>query len=147
VRRSPPKYCYLVLPLDLHVLSLPLAFILSQDQTLHCKNYSICTYEDRSGCSHFKILTSNSREIALSRLVCYFILFKELFSAPGLHHEDRLFFQSFIFFWDDKVNTSSLPIQNFIPIFYGFFVPVSPLFHTCHPFQSTSLISKAGANV
>ena len=26
----------LMLPLDLHVLSLPLAFILSQDQTLHC---------------------------------------------------------------------------------------------------------------
>ena len=25
------------MPLDLHVLSLPLAFILSQDQTLHCK--------------------------------------------------------------------------------------------------------------
>ena len=25
------------LPLDLHVLGLPLAFILSQDQTLHCK--------------------------------------------------------------------------------------------------------------
>ena len=24
-----------ILPLDLHVLSLPLAFILSQDQTLH----------------------------------------------------------------------------------------------------------------
>ena len=27
------------LPLDLHVLSLPLAFILSQDQTLHCKKH------------------------------------------------------------------------------------------------------------
>ena len=26
-----------MLPLDLHVLGLPLAFILSQDQTLHCK--------------------------------------------------------------------------------------------------------------
>ena len=38
VRRSPAKYCYFPLPLDLHVLSLPLAFILSQDQTLHCKN-------------------------------------------------------------------------------------------------------------
>jgi len=25
-----------LLPLDLHVLGLPLAFILSQDQTLHC---------------------------------------------------------------------------------------------------------------
>ena len=38
VRRSSPEYCYPALPLDLHVLSLPLAFILSQDQTLHCKN-------------------------------------------------------------------------------------------------------------
>ena len=35
VRRSPARYCYLPLPLDLHVLSLSLAFILSQDQTLH----------------------------------------------------------------------------------------------------------------
>ena len=26
----------IMLPFDLHVLSLPLAFILSQDQTLHC---------------------------------------------------------------------------------------------------------------
>ena len=30
------EYCYSALPLDLHVLSLPLAFILSQDQTLLC---------------------------------------------------------------------------------------------------------------
>ena len=29
----------LSLPLDLHVLSLPLAFILSQDQTLHCTSF------------------------------------------------------------------------------------------------------------
>ena len=35
-RRSPAEYCYSPLPLDLHVLSLPLAFILSQDQTLLC---------------------------------------------------------------------------------------------------------------
>ena len=28
------------LPLDLHVLGLPLAFILSQDQTLHCKKFN-----------------------------------------------------------------------------------------------------------
>ena len=41
VRRSPPMYCYTVLPLDLHVLSLSLAFILSQDQTLRCLN---CLY-------------------------------------------------------------------------------------------------------
>ena len=35
-RRSPPEYCYPAMPLDLHVLILPLAFILSQDQTLLC---------------------------------------------------------------------------------------------------------------
>ena len=38
--RISPGYCICIatnpLPLDLHVLSLPLAFILSQDQTLHC---------------------------------------------------------------------------------------------------------------
>ena len=45
VRRSPPGYCYPALPLDLHVLSLPLAFILSQDQTLHCKNCSFYLLE------------------------------------------------------------------------------------------------------
>ena len=37
IRRSPTTYCYISLPLDLHVLSLSLAFILSQDQTLHCQ--------------------------------------------------------------------------------------------------------------
>ena len=34
-RRSPAAYCYAPMPLGLHVLGLPLAFILSQDQTLH----------------------------------------------------------------------------------------------------------------
>ena len=34
----------LVLPLDLHVLSLPLAFILSQDQTLLCNYLSFYLY-------------------------------------------------------------------------------------------------------
>ena len=37
VRRSPPE----VLPLDLHVLGLSLAFILSQDQTLRCTLYRL----------------------------------------------------------------------------------------------------------
>ena len=47
VRRSSAAYCYAPLPLDLHVLSLPLAFILSQDQTLHCKNCSLRFYVSR----------------------------------------------------------------------------------------------------
>ena len=38
VRRSPAEEAETspLMPLDLHVLSLPLAFILSQDQTLRC---------------------------------------------------------------------------------------------------------------
>ena len=35
VRHSPPGYCYPALPFDLHVLGMPPAFNLSQDQTLH----------------------------------------------------------------------------------------------------------------
>ncbi len=35
MRRSSASSKLPLLPLDLHVLSLPLAFILSQDQTLH----------------------------------------------------------------------------------------------------------------
>src|SRR5690606_23404928 len=34
---SPVIASYHRIPFDLHVLGLPLAFILSQDQTLHCK--------------------------------------------------------------------------------------------------------------
>ena len=51
VRRSPPVYCYTVLPLDLHVLSLSLAFILSQDQTLHTKIILQKFYSGRVMCS------------------------------------------------------------------------------------------------
>ena len=52
VRRSPPyPYCYFnALPLDLHVLGLSLAFILSQDQTLHCISnvlFFLCTRTHR----------------------------------------------------------------------------------------------------
>ena len=54
VRRSPPMYCYIVLPLDLHVLSLSLAFILSQDQTLRCLNCYISMLRIRI---YFKFLT------------------------------------------------------------------------------------------
>ena len=36
--RRQMKQASFPLPLDLHVLGLPLAFILSQDQTLHCNN-------------------------------------------------------------------------------------------------------------
>ena len=46
LRTRPPVAIYpkVMLPLDLHVLSLPLAFILSQDQTLRCESYLIIDF-------------------------------------------------------------------------------------------------------
>ena len=55
VRRSPSEYCYSMLPLDLHVLSLSLAFILSQDQTLRC-NYFVLFFSLFSGLSDLQKL-------------------------------------------------------------------------------------------
>ena len=73
LRRSPAEYCYSPLPLDLHVLSLPLAFILSQDQTLHCiisiiLSLILLTVQSLS----FKKLT------LLEFLICYRFLFRYL---------------------------------------------------------------------
>ncbi len=81
LRRSPARYCYLPLPLDLHVLSLPLAFILSQDQTLHCiyykllapvTLYSIFPKELRSLCISTKVI------VLLNYAACLSIIFNEL---------------------------------------------------------------------
>ena len=78
VRRSPAKYCYSPLPLDLHVLSLSLAFILSQDQTLHGKSYLQKFYSGRVMC----FMNLDSRRLSIhARYVVYFHvnIVKELF--------------------------------------------------------------------
>ena len=70
-RRSPPEYCYPALPLDLHVLSLPLAFILSQDQTLLCiYTIKILAYPDApallfvDGCLRFPSRLGHDPKVA-----------------------------------------------------------------------------------
>ena len=64
------------LPLDLHVLSLPLAFILSQDQTLHCIFFINLSLS--SALVSLKKLTL----VCTCFLVLSFSLFNELFVAP-----------------------------------------------------------------
>ena len=81
VRRSPPGYCYPVLPLDLHVLSLSLAFILSQDQTLHTKIIfqksslaGSCVHESRLPSIRFTLATLLfSRQYCQRTLLVIFI--------------------------------------------------------------------------
>ena len=86
VCRSPSVYCYTMLPLDLHVLSLPLAFILSQDQTLHCKCCLILTINSQE----LTVQKSNyvTLEFTRSNLLkrcCCFQSFKELFYFFDTH--------------------------------------------------------------
>ena len=71
VRRSPPMYCYTALPLDLHVLGLSLAFILSQDQTLRCKNnYNSAQNVQSIKCTWRELLFSLSNPIYYKVLSC-----------------------------------------------------------------------------
>ena len=135
VRRSPPKYCYLVLPLDLHVLSLPLAFILSQDQTLHCKNLFFKLFTKNNPVNSIQNTNKFFDEIPISRLVVYFIVSKNL-THP--QHPSRttdsfvngvlqevtcrsIYLSSQIFcFWDDKDNGSILSSKRIDIIFPPF---------------------------
>ena len=62
----------LSLPLDLHVLSLPLAFILSQDQTLHCTSFILYSSSTILTSSFLKRnLRSNVFRVAL--YISYFL--------------------------------------------------------------------------
>ena len=96
-----------LLPLDLHVLGLPLAFILSQDQTLHCKNLFLKSlYKNQSRELNSKILTSYFDEIFHISPGCYFIISKNRWPPLPSH------WRSTFCFWDDKVNISSLLSQT-----------------------------------
>ena len=104
VRRSPPVYCYTALPLDLHVLGLPLAFILSQDQTLHCIQIP------SRGCPPAKSRRTLPflRRASTARPVCCTSLFNDLSSSapPGFPPKA-----------DAKVRTFHLSRQTFPHVF------------------------------
>ena len=101
VRRSPSKYCYFMLPLDLHVLSLSLAFILSQDQTLHTKIFLQKYFSYAQLCSDlfFRIFwTRTCCSFIFSNLLQYLKeLFLSCFLTLGFSTEsgckDKAFYQ------------------------------------------------------
>src|SRR2546430_502359 len=86
VCRSSAMYYYTLLPLDLHVLSLPLAFILSQDQTLHCKCF-VCS----------RLL--NSPEINVGFNCVTFVLTINIAIYVLLFHFYQIFFEDFFPFF------------------------------------------------
>ena len=131
VRRSPAVYCYTPLPLDLHVLSLPLAFILSQDQTLHCKNCSFLPFDSSRVahisiyvCRHTLSLSSHPFQITLSssggkRLQKYnlFPNYQNIFLKKSiflsLHIELQLFAKQKFFY--SKLGEGSAGVRNTLP--------------------------------
>ena len=93
VRRSPPPYCYGAMPLDLHVLSLPLAFILSQDQTLHCIIFYfliVCLCAPSSLLYFAPGLTSPSDLTALGRLTLFLASYSVLSLLLRLQYLNEL---------------------------------------------------------
>ena len=143
-----------MLPLDLHVLSLSLAFILSQDQTLRCSNCFM---------SLLKIPLFPGSSILLTvfilntcTTVVYVNFSKNSFQSVScetwckgkdfyfyLPNIFRSFFR-FIFFGSSFGTTSghSLGSSNLIPRFLSFRAP-QPLFHHVN----TASLSIAGAKV
>ena len=87
-----------MLPLDLHVLSLSLAFILSQDQTLHCTFYFFI----RLSLNSSFIVVKNRRwyfiYLVLILHFCCFQSFKELVSV-FVETDCKVT----TFFWIDKI--------------------------------------------
>ena len=110
------------LPLDLHVLSLPLAFILSQDQTLHCISHIILS---SSWQLNPQKRINASRFILFGTCFLYFIsLFNQLFSIPffkwgckGKHY-----------FWTSKF------LFNFLKFFFRNRLLKQLSWHLPHPF-------------
>src|SRR5660397_26243 len=100
-----------MLPLDLHVLSLPLAFILSQDQTLHCKNLFLNLFTKTNPVNSIQNTNKLFRRDFHISPGCLLHNFKELYlSIVSASWRSRWMF-SFSFeqenlfcFWDDKSN-------------------------------------------
>ena len=143
-----------MLPLDLHVLSLSLAFILSQDQTLRCSNCFYVFAQD-SVIFRFKYFTDGIHSKYLYYCcICKFL--KELFSIVSFETWCKgkdfyfylpNFFESFFRFIFSEVSfgtTSghSLGSSNLIPRFLSFQVSYPLFHHVC-----TASLSIAGAKV
>ena len=124
VRRSPAAEhcCSAPLPLDLHVLSLPLAFILSQDQTLRCLSIFflfqfVCP--DSLSIYYQDPLTGNTSSYAMSYLVLTLLQQVSLLCPVASFHCPRRCLLSRSFhhpeFRDSgcKITATFIPMQGF----------------------------------
>ena len=141
-RRSPPAHCCAALPLDLHVLGLPLAFILSQDQTLHrIISANICdirSYVCPSGPA-FIVARNNPRsELTLFVLgTCLYFHFCPVFSMNFPRH-GRTAIRSL-----PKRDCKDKPFFRNAKIFSDFFRPFLNFFRLPRLFSGFSCLPRA----
>ena len=108
----------LALPLDLHVLGLSLAFILSQDQTLRCIALFFSLYLRRSP-------GRNRRSLSIVLHLLLSNIFNELRPSPNTGRPGVLSKS------DAKVGLFYIPLQ----IFYALFYAIKHTFLTTTPFS------------
>ena len=136
-----------MLPLDLHVLSLPLAFILSQDQTLHCKRFDLTINLIKINVGYNLLLRLY---LTISRYIGTIVLLLSIFSKilpPPLRFRRRIendcdanglepfcsLVTAYIFYylkncfvtlfiWGCKSKSRFISLQNFIAKILNYFV-------------------------
>ena len=155
VRRSSPEYCYSALPLDLHVLSLPLAFILSQDQTLHCKNCSF-TFLTRLRVSHISLyvcrhtlsLSSHPFQISLAFFSTAVFSAKADAKIQPFSNTPKYFFKKFLSVMPTALSYSAMHLKK-IFTHRGFqprkTAPLGPKRRKIHSWWPKSAIRRAKA--
>ena len=127
-----------MLPFDLHVSSLPLAFILSQDQTLHITFLIVNTKIILTGIFITALRLSSIRLLAYLFCLLFFLLFQVTFSNPkasiSIAPFERLFvfLNTFLSKGNSKGKTFFLfPrtfLENFLKMFFSAFQFLCPFF-------------------
>ena len=129
------KQASLPLPLDLHVLGLSLAFILSQDQTLRCKYIFFIFFVPLNGSGTFVCHMTYALVSFLVLVVCCFQSVKDLasFRLPTSFRKGtakiRRFFQSAKFFskifqtFSSPASASALPFGKRVQRYGKFYIP------------------------
>ena len=131
-----------MLPLDLHVLGLPLAFILSQDQTLHSKNVNLSPEILR----HPKVPRNPNSSCALISLTSKKINVKLLFQHQRQPHrwsrrQHLLFFLYYTAILQRTLSRSPVSRGNGMQRYVNFFNPPKNFSFFCVPSIERSVFS------
>ena len=119
LRTRAPLSCHIAttLSFDLHVLGLPLAFILSQDQTLHCKKF-VLTFSQSINFEVRYFFSLNFKELSFSKKDCKIKTFFVISKINFNYFFDSLNLQSHLVQNRGAKVTLIFRLPNFISSFF-----------------------------